>query len=156
MFFTLDSSAKFIVSRRFWNFASTSDEISEQKLFRFSLQWHHCGQWEISKQLYWSIFWYDETEGWKGTVFHWSRCYVEFWSIVCLSVCCYHLFTSHLKYSLRRQAKNEERICVCSWCSLVYIQFCSGNTITVTVWSDTEFREVTKCVFTCCSWKTSC
>lgn len=67
-FFTLDSSAKFIVSRRCWDFASASDEIFEQKFFKFSLQWHHRGQWEISKQLYWSVLWYDETESRKGMV----------------------------------------------------------------------------------------
>ena len=38
IFFTLDSSAQFIVSRRCWDFASAGDEIFKQKFFRFSLQ----------------------------------------------------------------------------------------------------------------------
>lgn len=68
IFFTLDSSAQLIVSRRCWDFAPASDEVFKQKLFRFSLQWHHCSQWEISKQLCWPLFWSDATESRKGTV----------------------------------------------------------------------------------------
>lgn len=129
MFFTLDSSAKFIISRRLWNFASASDEIFEQKLFQFSLQRHHCSQWEISKQLYWSVFWYDETESWKGTVFHWSRCYVEFWSIVWLSLC---VLLPSLYFSSEIQLKKTSKKWGKSlYMQLVYFSVYSRNIITV-------------------------
>lgn len=141
IFFTLDSSAQLIVSRRCWDFAPASDEIFKQKLFRFSLQWHYCSQWEVSKQLCWPFFWSDATESRKGTVSFLlvkMQCILNVGvKLMGLSSHCYNFCTSHLKYNWRRSKTNEQRVSMFNGCNLY-----SGA--------------LRKPSLMCCTWKTGC
>lgn len=69
-----------------------------------------------------------------------------------LSICCYHLFTSHLKYILRRRA---EKVYMYNQCNLIYIQLQSGNTI-LQYDQMLNFEVRNKYIFMCWTWKTCC